>query len=81
MCSNPMEGTLDGVFNTACKYGHDNQVSIEVKKSRFGTEHLPLEYYVERNWHETRLMKLAPISQKMALNYIAEHVLCPPHRC
>ena len=33
------------------------------------------EYNVERYWRESRLMRIAPISQEMALNYLAEHVL------
>jgi len=33
------------------------------------------EYHVERYWREARLMKLAPISQEMVLNFVAEHVL------
>ena len=36
------------------------------------------EYHVERYWREARLMKLAPISQEMILNYVAEHVLGLP---
>jgi acyl-CoA dehydrogenase len=36
------------------------------------------EYDVERYWREARLMRLAPVSQEMALNYIAEHVLTLP---
>ena len=36
------------------------------------------EYHVERYWREARLMKLAPISQEMILNFIAEHELCLP---
>ncbi len=36
------------------------------------------EYDVERYWREARLMRLAPISQEMALNYVAEHVLGLP---
>jgi acyl-CoA dehydrogenase len=36
------------------------------------------EYDVERYWREARLMKIAPISQEMVLNYIAEHVLGLP---
>jgi acyl-CoA dehydrogenase len=36
------------------------------------------EYDVERWWREARLMKIAPISQEMVLNYIAEHVLGLP---
>jgi acyl-CoA dehydrogenase len=36
------------------------------------------EYHVERYWREARLMRLAPISQEMALNYVTEHVLGLP---
>jgi len=36
------------------------------------------EYHVERYWREARVMRLAPISQEMALNYVAEHVLGLP---
>jgi acyl-CoA dehydrogenase len=36
------------------------------------------EYDVERYWRESRLMKLAPVSQEMVLNYVAEHVLGLP---
>ena len=36
------------------------------------------EFHVERYWREARLMRLAPISQEMARNYIAEHVLSLP---
>ncbi|HEY5266215.1 MAG TPA: acyl-CoA dehydrogenase family protein [Acidimicrobiales bacterium] len=37
-----------------------------------------LEYDVERYWREARLMRLAPVSQEMVLNYLAEHVLGLP---
>ena len=33
------------------------------------------EFHVERYWREARLMRVAPISQEMVLNYITEHVL------
>lgn len=36
------------------------------------------EYDVERYWREARLMKIAPVSQEMVLNYLAEHVLGLP---
>ena len=36
------------------------------------------EYDVERYWREARLMRLAPVSQEMALNYLAEHALDLP---
>jgi alkylation response protein AidB-like acyl-CoA dehydrogenase len=34
--------------------------------------------HVERLWREVRLYKIAPLSQEMALNYLAEHVLGLP---
>lgn len=36
------------------------------------------EYHVERYWREARLMRLAPISQEMALNFIAQNVMGLP---
>jgi acyl-CoA dehydrogenase len=36
------------------------------------------EYHVERYWREARLLKIAPISQQMILNYIGEHILDLP---
>jgi acyl-CoA dehydrogenase len=36
------------------------------------------EFHIERYWREARLMRLAPISQEMARNYLAEHVLGLP---
>ena len=36
------------------------------------------EYHVERYFREARLMRLAPISQEMVLNYVAQHVLGLP---
>lgn len=36
------------------------------------------EYHVERYWREARLMKLAPVSQEMTLNYVAQKVLGLP---
>lgn len=36
------------------------------------------EFDVERYWREARLMRLAPVPQEMALNFIAEHVLNLP---
>jgi acyl-CoA dehydrogenase len=36
------------------------------------------EFHVERYFREARLKRIAPISQEMVLNYIAEHVLGLP---
>ncbi len=44
----------------------------------FGGMGYAKEFYVERLWREVRLYKIAPVSQEMALNYLAEHVLGLP---
>ena len=36
------------------------------------------EYHIERWWREIQLIRLAPITQQMTLNYTAEHVLGLP---
>ena len=36
------------------------------------------EYHIERMWRETRLLKVAPISQEMVLNFIAQKMLDLP---
>ena len=36
------------------------------------------EFHVERLWREVRLIKIAPISQEMVLNHLAQHVLNLP---
>lgn len=36
------------------------------------------EYHVERLWRESRLFRLAPISQEMVLNFLSEHALGLP---
>jgi acyl-CoA dehydrogenase len=36
------------------------------------------EYHVERYFREARLMRIAPVSQEMVLNYVSEHVLGLP---
>ncbi len=37
-----------------------------------------LEYHVERYWRETRLLKIAPVSQEMVLNYVSQRILDLP---
>ena len=44
----------------------------------FGGFGYATEYNVERYWRESRLLRIAPISQEMALNYLSEHVLHLP---
>jgi len=36
------------------------------------------EYHVERYWREARLMRIAPVSQEMTLNYLAQNVMGLP---
>jgi len=36
------------------------------------------EYHVERYWREARLMRIAPFSQEMIMNFVSEHVLGLP---
>ena len=36
------------------------------------------EYHVERYWREARLQRIAPISQEMTLNYIAQNIMGLP---
>jgi alkylation response protein AidB-like acyl-CoA dehydrogenase len=52
--------------------------ACDVALQTFGGFGYAKEFYVERLWREVRLYKIAPISQQMALNYLAEHVLGLP---
>ncbi len=36
------------------------------------------EYHIERLWREARLLKIAPVSQEMVLNYISQKILGLP---
>lgn len=36
------------------------------------------EYDVERYWREIRILRIAPITNQMVLNYIGQHVLGLP---
>jgi acyl-CoA dehydrogenase len=44
----------------------------------FGGFGYACEYHVERYWRESRLFRLAPVSQEMALNYLCEQALGLP---
>jgi acyl-CoA dehydrogenase len=52
--------------------------ACDVALQTFGGFGYAKEFHVERLWREVRLYKIAPISQQMALNYLAEHVLGLP---
>ena len=36
------------------------------------------EYHVERYWREARLQRIAPVTQEMTLNYLAQNVMGLP---
>ena len=36
------------------------------------------EYHVERYWREARLQRIAPVTQEMTLNYIAQNIMGLP---
>jgi len=44
----------------------------------FGGYSYAKEYHIERLWRESRLLKIAPVSQEMVLNYISTKVLGLP---
>ncbi len=44
----------------------------------FGGYGYAKEYHIERWWREVNLLRLAPITEQMVLNYIAEHILGMP---
>lgn len=44
----------------------------------FGGRGYRKDHHIERLWREVRLYKIAPITQEMVLNYLAEHVLGLP---
>src|SRR3990172_1051123 len=52
--------------------------ACDVALQTFGGFGYAKEFHVERLWREVRLYKIAPISQQMALNSLAEHVLGLP---
>ena len=44
----------------------------------FGGLGYATEYNIERYWRESRVIRIAPVSQEMTLNYIAQNVLGLP---
>jgi acyl-CoA dehydrogenase len=44
----------------------------------FGGYGYAKEFHVERWWREVNLLRLAPVTQQMTLNYIAQHILGMP---
>jgi hypothetical protein len=46
--------------------------------STFGGYAYAKEYHIERLWREVRLLRNAPFSQEMVLNYVSSRVLKLP---
>ena len=44
----------------------------------FGGLGYATEYNVERYWRESRVIRIAPVSQEMTLNYLAQNVMGLP---
>ena len=36
------------------------------------------EYHIDRYWREARLMSIAPVTQEMTLNYVAQNIMGLP---
>jgi alkylation response protein AidB-like acyl-CoA dehydrogenase len=52
--------------------------ACDIALQTFGGFGYARETHIERLWREVRLYKIAPITQEMVLNYLAEHVLHLP---
>ncbi|MBV9131446.1 MAG: acyl-CoA/acyl-ACP dehydrogenase, partial [Chloroflexi bacterium] len=52
--------------------------ACNVALQTFGGFGYARETHIERLWREVRLYEIAPITQEMVLNYLAEHVLDLP---
>ena len=52
--------------------------ACDVALQTFGGFGYARETHIERLWREVRLYEIAPITQEMVLNYLAEHVLHLP---
>ncbi len=44
----------------------------------FAIRRVPEEFHVARYFREARLLKIAPLSQEMVLNFLGSHVLGLP---
>jgi len=74
------EGRDCGSEATAAKYLAADAAfrACDSALQTFGGFGYAREYHVERLWRECRIFRLAPVSQEMALNYVAQKVLRLP---
>ena len=52
--------------------------AAEAAMMAFGGNGVACEYNVERKWKESRLFRIAPISNNLVLAQVAQHVLGMP---
>jgi len=72
-------GEIGAAANMAKVVAVENAIkAIYWSMQAFGGYGYAREYHVERWWREINLIRLAPVTQQMALNYIGEHVLGMP---
>jgi len=72
-------GEIGAAANIAKVVAVENAIkAIYWSMQAFGGYGYAREYHVERWWREINLIRLAPVTQQMALNYIGEHVLGMP---
>ena len=72
-------GEIGAAANMAKALAVDNAIkAVYWSMQIFGGYGYAKEYDVERWWREINLIRLAPITQEMTLNYIGEHVLGMP---
>jgi acyl-CoA dehydrogenase len=65
----------------AVKYGNEREVfgrPIGMNQGLHGGMGYAEEYHVARYFREARMLRIAPVSQEMVLNYLGSHVLGLP---
>jgi len=77
--SQASSGEIGAAANMAKVVAVENAIkAVYWSMQIFGGYGYAKEYDVERWWREVNLIRLAPVTQEMALNYIGEHVLGMP---
>ena len=72
-------GEVGAAANIAKVVAVENAIKAVYRAMQvFGGYGYAKEYDVERWWREVNLIRLAPVTQEMALSYIGEHVLGMP---
>ena len=58
--------------------GHAAAIATDRAMQTMGGMGYSKEYHVERLWRDARLFRIAPVSEEMVLNYVAQHDLGMP---